>query len=128
MVTLETLMNLRIQLHMFVYPQHIDNFLNDVSTILVDNSGGMEYNAPTKQVIVHVTDKSKTEEIKRIINEKFASFLSSDMVANNLKPNINDQAFCDYKMIVNMRENYIFLYNTTILNISNVNEAIIVQL
>ena len=128
MITLDKLTNFRIQLHMFVYPQHIDRLLEDISSLITQYTGYCSYEANNKRIIVRVPDNIDSLDIMHQINDIFAKYLSSSEVEKALRPNINEEAFNDYKMITLIRDNYIFLYNATVIGIMNHNNTIIVQL
>ena len=128
MVTLDTLANFRIQLHMFVYPQHIDTLLNRISDLLTTHTGSLDYDNSKKQITIRIADGSNIFNVREKISDIFADYLCSPEVENALKPNINELSFNDYKQITIFRNKFVFLYNTTVISISNIGETIIIQL
>lgn len=118
--------NLRIQLHMFIYPTMIDDLLNNIPEYCGghDNIRYMEYNANYKLISLVASDQCSNDMLIQGFKNLFSVFLRNQKVADALRENINDEAYALYQEMSSNDDIYQFMFNVT----NCINNGCIIQL
>lgn len=118
--------NLRIQLHMFVYPKMIDELLNNIPNYCggPGNIRYLEYDASFKRISINGSEQLSTEMIKENFKNLFSNFLRDARVSDILKSSISEESYSLYLEMSSSRDIYQYMFNIT----NCINNGCIVQL